>query len=163
MSVIQVDKDLSAGTMTVLAEFDAPVERVWRLWEDPRQLEKWWGPPMYPATVVAHDLTPGGKVDYFMTGPEGDQPRGWWRIISVDAPNRLEFEDGFADEQGNPMADMPTMVIVVTLSARPGGGTRMVTATTFPSTEAMESLLAMGMEEGMAAAMGQIDGLLAAG
>jgi uncharacterized protein YndB with AHSA1/START domain len=42
------------------------------------------------------------------------------------------------------------------------GGTRMVTVTTFPSLEALEQILGMGMEEGMRAAMGQIDGVLAA-
>jgi uncharacterized protein YndB with AHSA1/START domain len=41
------------------------------------------------------------------------------------------------------------------------GGTRMTTLTTFPSAEALEKLLEMGMEEGMKAAMSQIDGVLA--
>lgn len=41
------------------------------------------------------------------------------------------------------------------------GGTRMVTVTTFPSLEALEQLLKMGMEDGMKAAMAQIDGVLA--
>jgi hypothetical protein len=35
-----------------------------------------------------------------MTGPEGDRHRGWWRVIAVDAPRALEFEDGFADDDG---------------------------------------------------------------
>ena len=75
MTVTSVHKDPEALTMTITAEFDAPVEQVWQMWADPRQLERWWGPPTYPATVVDHDLTPGGRVTYFMTGPEGDKPR----------------------------------------------------------------------------------------
>ncbi len=86
--------------MTITARFDAPVERVWEVWSDPRQLERWWGPPGYPATVLEHDLTPGGSVAYRMTGPEGDQHGGWWRVRAVDPPRYLEFEDGFADEAG---------------------------------------------------------------
>jgi hypothetical protein len=39
----------------------------------------------------------------------------------------------------------------------------MVTVTTFPSVEALEQVLGMGMEEGLRAAMGQIDAVLAAG
>jgi uncharacterized protein YndB with AHSA1/START domain len=73
MSVISVDKDPVALTLTINAEYAAPIERVWALWEDPRLLEQWWGPPTYPATMVDHDLTPGGKVRYYMTGPEGDK------------------------------------------------------------------------------------------
>lgn len=162
MSVISVDKDVAGLTMSVVAEFDAPVGRVWKLWDDPRQLEKWWGPPTYPATVVDHDLTPGGRVNYYMTGPDGDQPRGWWRVIAVDPPHRLEFEDGFSDAAGKPNPEMPTMIIRVALDERPGGGTRVTIATKFSSAEAMEQLMAMGMEEGMAAAMGQMDALVAA-
>jgi uncharacterized protein YndB with AHSA1/START domain len=161
MTVTSVRKDPQALTMTVNAEFAAPIDRVWRMWEDPRLLERWWGPPTYPATVVDHDLSPGGSVTYYMTGPEGDQPRGWWRVTSVDAPHRLEFEDGFADDAGNPNLEMPTMIMRVTLTET-GGGTRMEIETTFPSAEAMEQIIAMGMEEGMAEALGQIDDLLRA-
>jgi uncharacterized protein YndB with AHSA1/START domain len=163
MTVTNVERDTEAQTMTITAEFDAPVDRVWQLWEDPRQLERWWGPPTYPATFVDHDLSAGGGATYYMTGPEGDQPRGWWRVLAVDAPNRLEFEDGFGDDAGNPSPGMPTMIIRVSISGKPGGATRMAIETTFPSPEAMEQILTMGMEEGMREAIGQIDDLLRAG
>ena len=70
MTVTAVRKDPDALTMTLTAEFDASPERVWELWADPRQLERWWGPPTYPATFTAHDLAPGSRVEYHMTGPE---------------------------------------------------------------------------------------------
>src|SRR3712207_5395864 len=107
MTVTDVRKDKDAKTMIITAEFDADVERTWQLWSDPRQLERWWGPPTYPATVVDHDLSPGGRVTYFMTSPEGDRYHGWWRVVAADAPRRLEFEDGFADETGSPNPEMP--------------------------------------------------------
>lgn len=160
MPVTDVQKDPENLTMRVTAEFEAPVERVWQLWEDPRQLERWWGPPTYPATMVEHDLTPGGKVSYYMTGPEGDQPRGWWRIISVEAPHRLQFEDGFADSEGNPVDDMPTMTINVDLREQGNDSTVVTIETVFGSTEAMEQVLEMGAEEGMTQAINQIDELL---
>ncbi|PZS18882.1 MAG: polyketide cyclase [Pseudonocardiales bacterium] len=159
MSVTSVEKDTESLTMTITAQFDAPSARVWQVWTDPRQLEKWWGPPTYPATVVGHDITPGGTVTYFMTGPEGDTHHGWWRVSAVDAPHHLEFVDGFADADGNPNPDMPVMNISVSLHEE-SGGTRMQVTTVFPTTEAMEQLAAMGMEEGMTAAMGQIDSLV---
>lgn len=70
MTVTEVHKDRDALTMTVAAELDAGIERAWQLWADPRQLERWWGPPMYPATFVDHDLTPGGRATYYMTDPK---------------------------------------------------------------------------------------------
>jgi uncharacterized protein YndB with AHSA1/START domain len=159
MTVTSVEKDTESLTMTITARFDAPTARVWQVWEDPRQLERWWGPPTYPATVVGHDLTPGGSVTYFMTGPEGDTQHGWWRVSAVEAPRYLEFVDGFADTDGNPDPDMPVMTIRVSLHEE-SDGTRMQITTIFPTAQAMEQLIAMGMDEGMAAAMGQLDGLL---
>jgi uncharacterized protein YndB with AHSA1/START domain len=161
MSVTSVKKDLDRLTMTVTSEYDVSAERAWELWNDPRQLERWWGPPTYPATVVEHDLTPGGAVSYFMTGPEGDTPGGWWRILEAEPPRLLVLEDGFADEAGKPIAAMPTMLMRMVLADRAEGGVVMTIETTFPSLEAMEQLVSMGMEEGLMAAMGQIVDILA--
>jgi uncharacterized protein YndB with AHSA1/START domain len=160
--VTRVDKNPESRTLTITGDYDAPVERLWQIWGEPRQLERWWGPPTYPATVIDHDLTPGGAVTYLMTGPEGDKHRGWWRVLAVDPPHRLEFEDGFADDTGKPNPDLPTTTVRVALSERDGGGSRMEVVSTFPSLEAMEQMIAMGMEEGMKEAAGQIDQLLAA-
>ena len=161
MSVTNIEKDLDALTMTVNAEFGATVERTWQLWSDPRQLERWWGPPTYPATVVEHDLVPGALVTYFMTGPDGDQHHGWWRVIAVDAPHALEVEDGFADETGRPNDEMPNTNMTVTLSPRVDGGTRVQIVSRFSSRDAMEQLMSMGMDEGLNSAMSQMDAILA--
>ena len=161
MPVTDIQQDIDNRTLTIVADFAAPVERVWQVYADPRQLEKIWGPPEYPATVVDHDLSAGGAVNYFMTSPEGEKYAGWWRVSAVAPPRRLEFEDGFADAEGRPNPDMPVTVVAVTLDDRDGGGTRMEITSTFATVEAMDQLLAMGMDEGMTAALGQIDALLA--
>ncbi|MGH3680460.1 MAG: SRPBCC family protein [Natronosporangium sp.] len=160
MSVTSIDKDLDNLTFTLVADFAAPIERVWQLWADPRQLERWWGPPGYPATVEEHDLTPGGEVSYVMTDPEGNQHRGWWRISSVDPPKSLVFTDGFADPAGTPSADLPTTSMQIRLTER-DRGTRMELRSVFDSREQMEQLVNMGMAEGLQQAVGQIDALLA--
>ena len=102
MTVTNVERDTEAKTMTITAEFDAPVDRVWQLWEDPRQLERWWGPPTYPATFVDHDLSTGGGATYYMTGPEGDQPHGWWRVLAVDARTGSSSKTGSATTPATP-------------------------------------------------------------
>jgi uncharacterized protein YndB with AHSA1/START domain len=160
MTVKNVQKDLATLTMVVTAEFSAPAARVWQLWADPRQLERWWGPPTYPATVVDHDFVPGGRVTYFMTGPEGDKHQGWWRILAIDAPRSLELQDGFADDTGTPDPDMPSTTMRMTLAER-ASGTEMLITTTFPSLEAMQQMIEMGMEQGLQEAMGQMDDILA--
>jgi uncharacterized protein YndB with AHSA1/START domain len=160
MSVTSVQKDFDRLTLTVVADFDASPERVWQLWADPRKLERWWGPPSYPATVELYDLAPGGDISYFMTGPEGEKYHGWWRVTAVNPPKSLEFQDGFADQEGNPAADMPTTTVHMQLTEQ-GSGTRMELRTVFDSREEMERLDGMGMTEGMREAVGQMDSLLA--
>ena len=73
MTVVESRKDVDTLTLVVATELAAPPEKVWDVWADPRKLERWWGPPAYPATFEQHDLSPGGDVTYFMTGPEGDR------------------------------------------------------------------------------------------
>jgi uncharacterized protein YndB with AHSA1/START domain len=161
MTVTAVRKDPQALSLTLDAEFDASPERVWQLWADPRQLERWWGPPSYPATVTKHELTPGGCVEYHMTGPDGDQPHAYWDVEEVDPPRSLVATDVFANEDGSPNTDMPMNQFRVTIEDIGAGRTRMSIISTFPSTEAMEQLLALGVEEGLMQAVGQIDAILA--
>lgn len=161
MTVQTVEKDLANRTMVVTAEFAAPIERVWQLWADPRKLERWWGPPTYPAQVSEHDLVPGGRVAYSMTGPEGDRHHGYWDVVSVNAPHGFEARDGFADEQGRPNPDMPTMAMRVELVEQ-AGVTRATITSTFATVEAMQQVIDMGIEEGLRGAMSQMDALLAA-
>ncbi len=161
MTVIAVRKDPEALSMTLDAEFDAAPERVWQLWADPRQLERWWGPPTYPATFTRHDLAPGSRVEYHMTGPEGDQPRGYWDVVEADAPHRLVVRDGFANDDGTPNTDLPQGTMLVTIEQIGEGRTRMSIESRYASAEAMEQLLAMGEEQGLTEAVGQIDAILA--
>lgn len=152
MTVTNVEKDPQARTMTITAEFEAGVERVWRLWSEPRQLERWWGPPGNPITVTAHELRPGGSVDFVVAGDEQRRPRGW-RVLAVEPPHRLEFD--LSDP------NIPTVRVEVAIAAREGGGTLMTTGFSVPSVEAMDELLAIGFDQGMAVAIGQIDAALA--
>lgn len=160
MPVTSVEKDLDSLTLTIVADFPVPVRRLWDAYADPRQLEKFWGPPEWPATFTRHDLHPGGRSQYYMTGPDGERAGGYWEFTAVEEGRSFEVIDGFADAAGEANADMPTMRAVFVFSETPEGS-RLVTTTYFASLEELEQLISMGMEEGTQAAMGQIDGVLA--
>lgn len=161
MPVTDVKHDLDKLTLSITADFAAPPARVWQVYADPRQLEKVWGPPTYPATVVDHDLTPGGRVTYVMTGPEGDKHAGYWQVIAVDEPRSFSFEDGFADLDFNPNPAMPVSESVFTF-AEHNGGTRATYVSTYQSADALQQVLDMGVVEGATLAINQIDDLIAA-
>lgn len=162
MTVKSIAKDTDQLTLTLVAEFAASAPRVWQLWEDPRQLERWWGPPGYPATFVDHNFVKGGEVRYYMTSPDGDKYWGWWQIKRVDPHNEIRFDDGFGDEAGSPNHEMPVSATTVTIeSIDPEAPlTQMTLLTHFPSLAAMEQLVEMGMEEGLTMAVEQIDEIL---
>ena len=163
MTVTALRKSPEARTMTIDGEFDASPERVWELWADPRQLERWWGPPAYPATFTRHDLTPGSRIEYHMTGPTGDQPRGYWDVLEADPPRSLVFRDGFANDDGTPNDDVPRNEGRVTIQEIGPGRTRMSIQFQFATAEAMDQMIAMRMDEGLTEAVGQIDAILAEG
>lgn len=162
MPVTNIEKSPENLTMVVTSEFEAEPGRVWQMWEDPRLLERWWGPPTWPATFVDHEFTVGGRASYFMTGPDGDKARGWWRFEAIEPTHRIEFTDGFADQDGEPDDGMPTMAVRVSIGqdGASGSTTRMTIESRFDSIEDMEKLVEMGMEEGITLAIGQIDDLL---
>jgi uncharacterized protein YndB with AHSA1/START domain len=160
MPVTSVTTDPEALTMTLVADFPVTVERLWGAFADPRQLERFWGPPGYPATFDTYDLRPGGLSHYWMTSPEGERFHGRWEFAEVEAPSRIVVLDSFADAQGEVDASMPTGRMTLTFESTPGGS-RFTAVSASPTAEALEQVLAMGQVEGMTLAIGQLDTVLA--
>jgi uncharacterized protein YndB with AHSA1/START domain len=160
MPVTAVTRDPESLTLTVVADFPASVERLWEAYVDPRQLERFWGPPTYPATFTRHDAAPGGRSAYRMTGPEGDSHGGYWEWLAVEPLRSFEVRDGFTTPDGEPDSAMPSMRMQFVFETTENGA-RVTTTTFFDSQQELEKLLAMGMDEGLRQAMGQMDDVLA--
>ncbi|MGO4595690.1 SRPBCC domain-containing protein [Leifsonia sp. 2TAF2] len=160
MTFVESNKDVDALTLTFVTEYAAPQERVWQLWSDPRQLERWWGPPEWPATFEVFEFEPAGRATYYMTGPDGTKARGWWRFVAIEPPAQLAVDDGFADDDGNPAPGEP--VRMTTTLEESDGRTRMTQVSRFASVDQLNEMVAMGMEEGLRLALAQIDDLLSA-
>lgn len=160
MPITSVSKDPTTLTMTVVAEFPVPVQRLWDAYADPRQLELFWGPPTYPARFTRHDMYPGGRSEYAMTGPGGDVSRGYWEFLAVQPLESFEVRDGFADADGSANEELPSMRMVFSFAAT-DTGSLVRTTTYFTTVEDLDQLIAMGMEQGMREAMGQMDAVMA--
>lgn len=159
MPVTDVTTDADDLTMTVTADFAAPIERVWNAYSDPRQLERFWGPPGWPATFTAWDHTVGGRAVYTMNGPRGEKSTGVWEFLAIEEPHRFEVLDSFADEHGKPLDGFPAQRMSFTFDSTPEG-TRMATTSHFDSVDALEQVVEMGQVEGIKMAMGQLDAVL---
>ncbi len=93
MPITAVEKDLDQLTMTIVADFAAPLHRLWDAYIDPRQIERFWGPPTYPATFFRHDAEVGGRSFYKMTGPTGDEHHGLWEWTALSPVSSFEVID----------------------------------------------------------------------
>jgi uncharacterized protein YndB with AHSA1/START domain len=160
MSITSVEKDPESLTMTVTADLDATVERVWQLWADPHQFELWWGPPGYPVTVVDHDLRAGGWITFVMAGAEGERHDSTWEVVAANPPHRLELRDADVDDDGRPNDGNAMTAMIITIDEREGGGAVMAVRTHFDSQAGMEEVLATGIEEGMRVVFSQIEAVL---
>ncbi|MDH6236722.1 SRPBCC family protein [Cryobacterium sp. CG_9.6] len=160
MPVTSIETDLDLLTLTIVADFSASLRRVWDAYTDPRQIERFWGPPTYPATFLRHDAVAGGRSIYVMTGPDGDQHYGCWEWTAADAPHTFDVRDHFADAAGASNPHLPTTRVHFAFEET-AGGSRLRTTSRFNTPEHMQQLLDMGMLEGTRQAMAQIDSVLA--
>ncbi len=93
--------------LLVTRVFDAPIERVWKAWSDPREVRKWWGPKGFTAPHVTSDFRMGGKFLYCMhgTGLDGVE-RDYWstgKFLDILPMQKIMMSLIFADKHGQPV------------------------------------------------------------
>lgn len=159
MPVTSVVKDTDELSLTVHAEFPVKVSRLWDAYLDARQLEKFWGPVECPATFTRHDATVGGRSNYHMTSPEGEEFHGYWLWNEVVEHKFFEVSDGFAHADGTPNTDLPLNRMVFTFDPT-SEGSKLTISAVFDSVEELEQVVAMGMIDGTRSAMSQIEQVL---
>lgn len=159
MPVRDITTDPENLTMTLIADTPAPVDRLWRAFTEPRQLERFWGPPGWPATFTEFDFTVGGHARYYMTSPQGEASYGAWEFLRIDEGTGFEVLDAFANADGTVFEGFPAMRMVFTFEPT-GGGSTLRNVTHFDSLEALEQVVAMGAVEGSRMAMDQLDAVL---
>ena len=155
MPLTSVTKDAAKLTLTMVGDYPVPQQRLWDAFADPRQLERFWGPPFAPATFTRHDFKVGGRAEYFLTLPEGKKWSGSWKFTAVNPISSFEAHDGEDNAEDENMPASMKFAFETTPT-----GSRMTIVTRFSSVEAMVQTIP-GMEEGARAAMPQLDAVLA--
>ena len=151
--------DPAKKKINVVREFDAPVEKVWKAWTEPKLLDQWWAPKPWKAITTSMDFREGGRWFYYMQGPE--DVRHYCRVdYKSITPNKLfTGDDAFCDEKGNISTELPTMHWEVRFNPI-AYGTRVEIEINFDSEADMEKIVEMGFKEGFAAAHNNLDELL---
>lgn len=153
-------KDAVGSKVSVVKEFDAPLEQVWAAWTESSLLDQWWAPKPYQAQTRTMDFREGGFWHYAMVGPEGDKQ--WCRVgfVTIVPKQRFVSIACFADENGNRTHDLPDMHWTNDFEATEAG-TQLAIQIHFESEAEMEKILSLGFEEGFKAGLNNLDELLA--
>ncbi len=139
--------------------FDAPRTLVFEAFTKPEHLKHWWGPKGWTLPVCEQDFRVGGVWFYCMRGPDGTEGCGKATYREIVPPERIVYTDAFADAAGNVIETMPQMTITVTFTEH-DGKTKITNRVDFPTVEAYDATLAMGMVEGMGETWDRLEAFL---
>lgn len=89
--------------LVITRNFDAPRERVFKAWTEPKRVVNWWGPKGFTTPFCRIDLRPGGVFHYCMRSPEGRDYWGMGVYREIVPPERLVYTDSFSDAEGKPV------------------------------------------------------------
>lgn len=155
-SQIRILRDVKAKQITVIRNFDAPLENVWRAWTESDLLDQWWAPRPWRAETKTIDFREGGHWVYAMVGP--DDSKQWCRVDYFKiAPNQFfEGTDYFLHENGTRNNELPGMHWHVQFNES-GSGTEVKVLITFDSEEDLQRIVEMGFEVGFTAALENLD------
>ena len=128
--------------------FDAPRELVFRAFSAPEHLVHWWGPEGWTLSVCNQDFRVGGEWHYCMSGPDGMESWGKAIYHEITPPARLVFLDVFSDAEGNTVEGLPQTVVTMEFIDR-GGKTELISWAEYPDAEALQTVLDMGMVQGL--------------
>ena len=149
-------KDLSKRRLTVVREFDASLELVWKAWTESEILDQWWGPKPYRAETKTMDFREGGAWLYCMAGPTGD--RHWCRVDykTIEPKKSISTTNVFCNEEGIVNPDLPSMDWRKEFS-QAGNVTAVRVEISFPTEADMETIIKMGFQEGFTAGLSNLD------
>jgi uncharacterized protein YndB with AHSA1/START domain len=135
-------------------EFDAPRDRVFAVYTDPKLVPEWWGPRGTTTIVDVMDVRAGGRWRCVARESDGSETAFHGTYREVTPPERIvqTFE----------WEGMPGHVAVETAEFEDlGNRTRVVTTTLFHTTEERDGMLGSGMASGMNETYQRLDELLA--
>ncbi|TDH21590.1 SRPBCC domain-containing protein [Segetibacter sp. 3557_3] len=156
----EITKDLGEKKLTIIREFNAPVEDVWNAWTDSSILDLWWAPKPWKAITKKMDFREGGFWLYCMEGPDGTQTWAREDYETINPHQGFTAYDAFCDEDGNIDETFPRMHWTNTF-VETGSGTTVQVVITLSSEEDLAKILEMGFEEGFTSAHSNLDEVLA--
>jgi len=135
--------------------FDAPRDLVYEMFKDPEHLKRWWGPRGWEIPICSVDFRPGGVWHYCMKCVDQNQGQfygmeSWGKGVYKDIvePKTISYTDYFSDAECNTNENMPSTEVTLEFIEL-GGKTKLVNRGEYVSTEALKTVMDMGMLQGI--------------
>ena len=149
-------KDTASKKLTVVKEFDAPLNLVWTAWTQAEILDLWWAPKPYKTETKTMNFREGGTWLYAMIGPQGDTH--WCRVDykKIEPLKAIIKDCRFCDAEGNIKLDPPAMIWNESFS-QTGSTTTVRVVLSFATEADLEMIIKMGFQGGFTMGLGNLD------
>lgn len=151
--------DKKANTITMMREFAANRQLVWDAHTRSELLEQWFAPKPFTAKTRSMDFREGGHWLYAMVAPDGKEHWGRTDYLKIKPIDFYTALDGFCDENGVPDTELPRAGWEVVFEDL-GENSMVKTVITYSSLSDLETVIKMGMKQGITMAFKGLDDLL---
>jgi uncharacterized protein YndB with AHSA1/START domain len=155
----EIVTDLKNATFQAKREFKADIALVWRAWTEAELLDQWWAPKPWKCETRTLDFKTGGKWIYEMVGPNGEKHTAVQIYEKIETQDYFSGTDAFSDEEGNINEELPVAKWKNTFVSTEKG-TLVITFAQYPTEEALETVIKMGMAEGFNLAQDNLEEIL---
>jgi len=152
-------RDDENATLTIERRFPASRDRVWEAITDPEILDRWWAPSPWRTRTVSMDFRVGGSWHYSMNGPDGERHFCRMDYLEIEPRHRIRSSDVFEDDAGNTDDSLPRQVMDMRI-VDADGETELVTVVQYANPGDLQTIIDMGMREGLSTAYDQLETLL---
>lgn len=147
------------NTITIRREFAADKQLVWDCHTKSELLNRWFAPKPFTTKTKHMDFREGGYWHYAMIDPEGTEYWARMDYRTIAPIDGYTLYDGFCNEEGEINQELPRAEWGVAFRDA-GQHTLVETLVIYPSLEALETVIQMGMQEGLASTLERLDELL---
>jgi len=148
--------------LIITREFDAPRDLVWKVWTEPKHIEKWWGPLGFTTRVTDIDMRVGGRWNYVMIGPDGMEYPVHGVFSEIVPPEKIVTTDEFGDAYDEmPGVDLPKGLVATALFDDLGSRTRLTLRVSHATPEDRKKHENMGVVAGWNSSFEKMDEYLA--
>ncbi|RAJ00397.1 uncharacterized protein YndB with AHSA1/START domain [Chitinophaga skermanii] len=151
--------DKKNNTLTITREFAADRDLVWDCYTKSELLDQWFAPKPFTTKTKSMEFREGGHWHYAMVDPNGAEYWGWTDYLKIQPKDYYTSIDGFCDEAGTINPALPRADWQVTFSDK-GEHAVVNTVVTYKSLADLETVINMGMQEGLTLTLEKLDELL---